>query len=103
VQTALRDAQNALRRVYETACQPGLWSAEDAPQAFQLLNFPDPLRPDTVHPVDVSQVSVTFALRGRQVLTTIAFPEAPGATHYFLIELRSIDDEIVEDYKVDNN
>jgi hypothetical protein len=96
IEDTFRAAQNHLRRLYEAVSQPGLWSADEAPAVYAALGFPDPLR-NGLHAVDVSSVLVTFSMPHRQVLTTLSFQDAPGATAYWLREIRVINGLEVED------
>jgi hypothetical protein len=92
----LRAAQNSLRQLYEAVCQPGLWSADETPAVYAALGFPDPLR-SGLQTVDVSTVLVTFSMPHRQVLTTLSFQDAPGATAYWLRMIRVINGMEAED------
>jgi hypothetical protein len=96
IEETLRAAQNHLRLLYEAACQPGLWSADEAPSVYAALGFPDPLR-NGLQTVDVGTVLATFSMPRRQVLTTLSFRDAPGATAYWLREIRVINGLEVED------
>jgi hypothetical protein len=103
VEAALRDAQISLRQTYESVSQPGLWSPEQAPAVFAALRFPDPLV-QGVQPVDASSVIATFSSPRNQVLTTLAFEDAPGSIAYWLREIRTIEatGEILDDPMVEN-
>lgn len=100
VRPAFESAQNTLRRLYETACRPGLFPPEDAPAWFAALGLPDPLE-KRVQPIDVTTVLATHFMPQRQVMTTIAFEHAPGATHYWLRETRFLRGERLEDFMVE--
>lgn len=103
VEAALRNAQVSLRQVYETISQPGRWSPEQAPAVFAALRFPDPLVKG-VQPVDASRVVATFSCPRNQILTTLAFEDAPGSIAYWLREIRTIEatGEILDDAMVEN-
>lgn len=94
--TAFEYAQIVLRRLYETLCQPGILPPETAPQIFAALRFPDP-HATGVAAVDVSTVFVTHSKPFKQVLTTIAFSDAPGAVGYRLREIRYLRGEELSD------
>ena len=101
---ALREAQSALRELYETVSQPGLWNETEAPSAFAAMRFPDPLRRE-LQVVDVTRVLATFSCPQRQILTTLSFEDAPGAVAYWLYETRVLSvsgeeatDELIESY-----
>lgn len=99
VENALRTAQTILWKVYEAARDADC--GEDAARVLALLNFP--AAPDAgPQPVDVSTIIVTHAQPARQIVTTIAFAAAPGATHYWLIELRDFGDQTVTDETLDS-
>jgi hypothetical protein len=103
VEAALRAAQVSLRQVYEAISQPGLWTVEQAPAVFAALRFPDPLV-NGVQPVDASRVVATFSCPRKQILTTLAFEDAPGSIAYWLREIRTIEatGEILDDHMVEN-
>ncbi len=101
VADALKTAQNRVRRLYESLCEPGLWNEEGrAEKVFALFNFPDPLRPG-VQAIDVSSVVATFSCPQRQIMTSLAFDEAPGALAYWLRETRVVQGEDVVDYMLE--
>lgn len=101
VADALKTAQNRVRRFYENLCEPGLWKADgQAEEVFALFNFPDPLRPG-VQAIDVSSVVATFSCPQRQIMTSLAFDEAPGALAYWLRETRVVQGEDVVDYMLE--
>lgn len=106
VQSTFADAQNQLLRCYEAACEPERWNGSSVTQtqALQNLGFPDPqLRRDShVEPIDVATVLTTYSKPQRQVMTTIAFNDAPGATAYWLSEIRVVRGEDYEDHLVEN-
>ncbi len=98
VAEALKTAQSRVRRLYENLCQPGLWEEDgQVEKVFSLFNFPDPLQP-SVQAIDVSSVLATFSCPQRQIMTAIAFDEAPGALAYWLRETRPVQGEDVVDY-----
>ncbi len=86
VGTAFREAQNAIRAVYDAAVSD--------PARTVRLGFPDPDNKikDFVAPVDVTTVVTTHFKPQKQVFTTISFEEAHGATAYWLFEIRSLSD-----------
>lgn len=96
IRAAFAEAQSALRRTYEALCQPGTLPPDEAANIFRALRFPDPLQ-ERVSTVDVSTVVVTFSKPERQVMTTIAFSDAPGAIGYRLREVRYLRGEELED------
>lgn len=99
VGSALRNAQNRLRRLYETVCQPGLWDEEQTGAVYRALGFPDPLK-SAVQAVDAASERATFSCPQRQVLTALSFEAAPGAVGYRLREIIEIAGEEVEDQLV---
>ncbi|MDQ3812337.1 MAG: hypothetical protein M3347_00130 [Armatimonadota bacterium] len=96
VEGALRIAQNDLRQLYETLCQEATATAD----AFTALGFPPPRQ--GLQPVDVSTVIATFSMPVRQVLTTLSFQDAGGATAYWLREVRTLHGQPIEDPIVEN-
>lgn len=84
---ALRAAQESL-----TACYDALEDADLCADAA----FPPPgkvsHRARHLQPVDLSSLQVTCARFGKQVMVSFAFRDAPGATAYWLREVRYIDD-----------
>jgi hypothetical protein len=101
MQNALESAQRAVQSTYEAACQPGIWSAEEAPAHFRLLGFPDPLE-EKLQTVDVSTILTTYTQPARQTLTTLTFAEAPGATAYWLRQTRVVQGEDTLDYLIES-
>ncbi len=95
-ESALRNAQDHLRHLYEAVSRPGLWSEEQAEAVYRALKFPDSLN-RAVQPVDATSVLATFSCPQRQVLTALCFEAAPGAIGYWLREIRLIAGEEVED------
>lgn len=105
VEATFAVAQNRLLRCYEAACEPGRWNdAETQAQALSALGFPDPQRRRDllVDPVAVESVLTTYFKPQRQVLTTLAFTDAAGATAYWLSEIRVVRGEDYEDHLVEN-
>ena len=98
IETALRGAQQTLWQVYQAA--RAIEPSENAARVLAALNFPT--APDAgPQPIDISTVIATHAQPARQIVTTIAFQAAPGATHYWLIELRDFGDQTVADETLD--
>ena len=90
--SALRAAQEKLAACYDHVCTLG-----EAEALCGALGFPAPgkMKPAArfIEAVDLATVQVTFTRFGRQVLTNFAFRDAPGATAYWLREVRYIDGE----------
>ena len=84
VGTALAQAQNAIRAVYDAVVSD--------PARTVRLGFPDPNNTikNFVATVDLSTVVTTHFKPQKQIFTTIAFEEAHGATAYWLFEIRSL-------------
>lgn len=78
------------------ACYEALTDAELCADA----KFPPPgqvsYRKRHLEVVDLSSVQMTFARFGKQIMASFAFRDAPGATAYWLREIRYIDDERTE-------
>lgn len=85
VRPALRDAQQVLRGLYQSL------GGEAAAPIFGL-----PIG-TAVQPVNIATICATFTRPERQVLTTLAFDDALGATAYWLHELRELRGQILED------
>lgn len=90
--SALRAAQEKLAACYGHVC-----TLEQATALCAALGFPAPgkMKPGErfIAMVDLSTVQVTFTRFGKQVLANFAFRDAPGATAYWLHEVRYIDGE----------
>lgn len=106
VATTFAAAQNRLLGCYQAACEAGRWqeSSVTQDQALKTLNFPDPQqkRDSLVEAVEVQSVLATYFKPQRQVLTTIAFQDAAGATAYWLSEIRVVAGEDYEDHLIEN-
>lgn len=106
VATSFHAAQETLRTLYETLSQPGLWENVDIPvenhSAYSLLGFPTPLpkndEENNVAAVDVSTVIATFSKPQRQILTSLSFADAANSIGYWLIEVRTLGDEKLEEH-----
>jgi hypothetical protein len=87
---ALRHAQNALADLHARA----LARADEvaALDGWQKLGMGAWTGLEQLAPVDVSTVVATFTCPQQQVLATIAFAPAPGATGYRLLETRATQD-----------
>ena len=98
IESALRAAQETLWKIYQAA--RAVEPRDEAARVLAALNFP--AAPDAgPQPIDISTVIATHAQPARQIVTTIAFQAAPGATHYWLIELRDFGDQTVADETLD--
>lgn len=125
IATALRAAQNCLHQVYETlgslnpdlatalpasaggatehgASPNGVVTVAPPTNLYSVLGFPDPTQTG-VQPVDIQSVLATFSKPVRQVLTTLSFQDAPRATAYWLIEVRFLRGERLEDYIIETS
>jgi len=89
--TALGAAQDQLCRLYQQ-----LIAAAVEPAFYAALHFPDPAQA-VLQAIDTGTIIATFSMPAAQVLTSIAFLDAPGATAYWLHELRVINGEIAQD------
>lgn len=99
IESALRTAQETLWNTYQAARSADF--GEDAARVLAQLNFPT--APDAgPQTIDISTVIATHAQPARQIVTTIAFQSAPGATFYWLIELRDFGDQTVADETLDS-
>jgi len=89
---ALRAAQEKLSACYSHVC-----TLDEAAALCAVAGFPAPgkVAPSArfIGSVDPSTVQVSFTCFGKQVLTSFAFRDAPGATAYWLHEVRYIDNE----------
>lgn len=105
IQSELRVAQEHLRGIYETLCQTndaGSNGTATGPSQFcTALGFPDP-RENRVQPVNAQTVLATFSKPARQILTAFSFQEAAGAIAYWLVEVRFLRDERLEDFLVES-
>ncbi len=99
VQGSLSRAQHALSLAWERAR-----ACEQAEALCRSLGFPPPaMKADEVGPVDVSSIIITHTRPLRQVLSTIAFADAPNATGYRLFETKVlVNGEDYEDSMVSN-
>lgn len=80
-------AQQMLGELYASTCSSA--EAVRALNGFNLLNWPDPNREEgSVQPVDISTIIVTHTRPVKQVHTYFSFARAPGATGYWLHEIR---------------
>ena len=80
-------AQQMLGDLYASTCSND--EAVRALDGFQLLNWPDPNREaGAVQPIDISTIIVTHTRPQKQVYTYFTFAGAPGATGYWLHEIR---------------
>lgn len=100
---AFSGAQTTLRGFYAALVE----SQPDAtmlPALLKVFGFPDPFRSvdDWVHPVDVDSVVLSHFMPERQVFSSFSFDEAPGATAYWLWEVRFFEDQRLEDAIVEN-
>ncbi|MDF2441776.1 MAG: hypothetical protein JWN98_2760 [Abditibacteriota bacterium] len=106
VATTFAAAQQRLLTCYEAACEPIRWegSALTQAEALSLLGFSNPQqrRESLVDAVDTRSILVTYSKPQRQVLTTIAFNDAAGATAYWLNETRVVAGEDYEDALIEN-
>jgi len=103
VADAFQAAQRELCRLYEALCQSTGEgeAAANLSAAFAALSFPPPgLR--IVQPVDVTTVFATFTKSERQVLTTLVFEHAAGATAYWLREVRTLHGEPIDDHLLES-
>ena len=92
-QQALKSAQEQLATIY-AACQS--LEGEQAQSTCRALGFP--AAGTALSAVDVASVVVTFAKPKKQVVTSIAFEDAPGATGYWLHEITDLpNDEEIQD------
>ena len=94
---ALKNAQDHLCHIYEQVVAAG---AE--PGAYAALRFPDPSQ-ESLQPIDTSTVIATFSMPVAQVWTTITFLDAPGATAYWLHEVRTINGQLAQDAMLESN
>ncbi|MBV9467757.1 MAG: hypothetical protein JO316_06775 [Abitibacteriaceae bacterium] len=105
IQSGLRVAQEHLRSIYETLSQAhtpyanGTAAGQSHP--CSILGFPDP-RESQVQPVNAKTVIATFSKPARQVMTALSFQEAAGAIAYWLVEVRFLRDERLEDFMVES-
>ncbi len=87
---ALRHAQDVLISFYQAGSEEFCAAA----------GFPPPgkvtHRARHLEPVDLTSLQVTCARFGKQVMVSFAFRDAPGATAYWLREVRYIDNERAE-------
>lgn len=128
IASALRAAQNCLCQLYETlgqlspnlaptlpasaedeagltahgASPNGMASVAQPTSLYSALGFPDPAQ-TAVQTVDIQSVLATFSKPVRQVLTTLAFQDAPRATAYWLVEVRFLRGERLEDYLIETS
>ncbi|HEY0074067.1 MAG TPA: hypothetical protein VGB77_08205 [Abditibacteriaceae bacterium] len=88
---ALRGAQDALIACYQACENAELCAAAKFP-------LPDKVSPTARHlePIDLTSLQMTYARFGKQVMVSFAFRDAPGATAYWLREVRYIDNERAE-------
>lgn len=88
---ALRGAQDALIACYQACENVELCVAAKFP-------LPDKVSPKSRHlePIDLTSLQMTYARFGKQVMVSFAFRDAPGATAYWLREVRYIDNERAE-------
>lgn len=89
--TPFQNAQNALRELYAHVIEMGADADENA-TILIALGFPDPRisEPEYVGAVNVNTVVTTHFKPVRQVFSTLTFQEAPGATAYWLFEIRAL-------------
>ena len=91
ISEALHNAQEALIVRYESC---------DSEELCAAAKFPPPgkvsYKARHLEPVDLTSLQVTFARFGKQVMVSFAFRDAPGATAYWLREVRYIDNERAE-------
>jgi hypothetical protein len=83
IRSALATAQSAISAVYDE------FSSHEA--LLQALGFPLPSQvadPYFIAAPDEKSVVATYTLRGKQVLTSLAFNYCPGATGYWLHNVR---------------
>lgn len=94
---ALHEAQDTLHQLYRAlADSPAQPESQAKATLYTALGFPDPQEP-SLQPVDVRSVVATHSLAHHQVVTALAFAPAPGATAYWVHEIRAINDEPVQD------
>lgn len=90
VEQALRGAQEALIACYES-CDSALCEAARFPAPGHVT-----YKSRHLEAVDLTSLQVTCARYGKQVMVSFAFRDAPGATAYWLREVRYIDNERAE-------
>lgn len=87
---ALRHAQEVLTACYQQSSE----------EFCEAAGFPPPdkvtHRARHLEPVDLTSLQVTCARFGKQVMVSFSFRDAPGATAYWLREVRYIDNERAE-------
>jgi hypothetical protein len=88
---ALRYAQEALITCYESCGNEGLCAAAKFPLLGRVSH-----KARHLESVDLTSLQVTFARFGKQVMVSFVFRDAPGATAYWLREVRYIDNERAE-------
>lgn len=91
VGVALRGAQEALIACYQACASEELCAAAKFPPPGKVSH-----KTRHLEPVDLTSLQVTFARFGKQVMVSFAFRDAPGATAYWLREVRYIDNERAE-------
>lgn len=89
-------AQQMLGELYASTCSNA--EAVRALDGFKLLNWPDPEMEDgAVQPIDIATIIVMHTRPFKQVHTYFSFARAPGATGYWLHEIRRT--ALGEDYE----
>lgn len=91
ISEALRNAQEALIASYESCDSQELCAAAKFSQPGKVSH-----KTRHLEPVDLTSLQMTFARFGKQVMVSFAFRDAPGATAYWLREVRYIDNERAE-------
>ena len=95
--------QQMLGELYASTCSSA--EAVRALDGFALLNWPDPeSEAGEVKPVDITTIIVTHTRPQKQVYTYFSFARAPGATGYWLHEIRrTVQGEDYEDATLSSN
>ena len=102
--TPFADAQKSLQELFAHIAQTHAADGDAQAEALLNLGFPDPrlIAEARVAPIDVSSIVVTHFKPVKQVITTIAFDEAHGATAYWLHEKKFIAGEPYVDAVMEN-